>query len=527
MSLLSSNILGMYVFPFLGDNLIVSLVCSNCFYIVRQRGSILTPISLLVNINLFKWADIDNVIISSGRPDLLLYQSVVSGSDCIKHVETHPACVSRLPTRPCGVLSDSELEQFNNLIYICRGYTAINDLNNLNKILLPLRNKPRFIDIIKCVISEACCCVSIDIISAIHDIFDISWDMITSLLEDIVCDIQIFKLLHSHNVNLRAAILTAASFGRLDTLNWALEIGAPCDDVCEAACRSGQLNTLKWGHSKNLPIDHWCMYYALQLGHLTVARWLYDNKLGLVWGGRGGGSSSLNFHEMTLAGGSSSGDITTVMWLRQQGCYWSGKEFIEAARYDRVNMLEWLSNQSDISFGPTEDCCTAAAFAGSINALRWLRGSSRSIKFEEQTAVDMQESLEQALMVGETGNSPSVPPSVLSRRDEVGRRVASLLLLAAEGCVFDGKLFTRVLNLLPNSRGGGQCVTACVHMISSVLHVKLDLLFKGLWRSLFILIYLKVCIHTHTDTTHNSCCGLNTVGRTHIHVINTYMIFSN
>lgn len=82
----------------------------------------------------------------------------------------------------------------------------------------------------------------------------------------------------------------------------------------------------------------------------------------------------LNWDTETCTGPARAGKISTLVWLREEGCPWSAPVCATAAASNgRLAVLEWLREREKEECPWNEDVCEAAAGYGDLAVLQWLR----------------------------------------------------------------------------------------------------------------------------------------------------------
>jgi len=152
---------------------------------------------------------------------------------------------------------------------------------------------------------------------------------------------------------------SAALGGRLNILQWLRANGCPCDErTCSSAAEGGHLNILQWLRANGCPWDKWTCSRAAEGGHLNILQWARAN--GCSW------------DEYTCSYAALGGHLNILQWARANGCPWDEYTCSCAADGGHLNILQWLeANECDWD----ERTCSSAAGSGHLNILQWLRAN--------------------------------------------------------------------------------------------------------------------------------------------------------
>lgn len=168
------------------------------------------------------------------------------------------------------------------------------------------------------------------------------------------------------------------SYGGAKTLRWALDRGCELPSGCERAAALGDLSLLKEireAHDKEEMGEICCA--AAREGHIHVLQWAIS-------------SGGARVDEETCAAAASGGRLDVIKFLRSLSptpCPWDVRVWIAAAGCGNVKVFEWLAYKlcprplapgtAGIAAADSKEedhaVCSAAAEAGHLKALQWLR----------------------------------------------------------------------------------------------------------------------------------------------------------
>ena len=153
---------------------------------------------------------------------------------------------------------------------------------------------------------------------------------------------------------------SAAEGGRLEILVWLRENGCQWSlTTCSRAAQHGHLNILKWAiqngcpHSKRI-----CMYRAAENGRLEIIKYYHNEAL-----------IPIN-HPGLCAAAAAGGQMSTLVWLRENGYQWDAKTTQNAATIGHFEMLKWVRQNGCPWDARTFD---AAFNSGRLDIVQWLR----------------------------------------------------------------------------------------------------------------------------------------------------------
>ena len=168
------------------------------------------------------------------------------------------------------------------------------------------------------------------------------------------------------------SLLEAAERGHLHILkwhdvHWPEQLAPIGDSLCGAAARGGHLGVLEWLSGKGLlPLRRICRG-AATCGHLDVLEWALSRTPAgeFPWVG-------------VCEGAASDGQVRVLQWSVGHGVETSDLLWHFAARWDRSEVLAWLSGRRTPDPYLCRSVATIAIRAGSLEALRWLAGETGS-----------------------------------------------------------------------------------------------------------------------------------------------------
>ena len=158
---------------------------------------------------------------------------------------------------------------------------------------------------------------------------------------------------------LRDILNAAASYGRLDILEWAHQRGYShaCSKATSAcAAKQGQLRALIWLHDHGCALSSEVCINAAAGGHLNILQWARANE----W--------QWNVDTCTYA--AEGGHLHILQWARTNGCPWDRDTCSRAAACGHLNILQWArANECPWD----RDTCFRAADGGHLHILQWAR----------------------------------------------------------------------------------------------------------------------------------------------------------
>jgi hypothetical protein len=131
-------------------------------------------------------------------------------------------------------------------------------------------------------------------------------------------------------LTLSAFIVSAASYGQLETLQWLHQHGCPwCEETCAAAAYRGHFHILKWARTHGCPWNGLTCSAAAHFGDLRALQWARAN--GCPWNAE------------TFSGAARGGHMHVLTWLKQNNCPWDERTSNWAAIYGHLEVLKWLN----------------------------------------------------------------------------------------------------------------------------------------------------------------------------------------
>jgi len=188
----------------------------------------------------------------------------------------------------------------------------------------------------------------------------------TTTIENVVSSVSCVELYLQEAgtdvAQLRVILNSAASYGRLDILEWAHQRGyshAYCEDTATCAAKHGQLAALILLKDHGCPWDEYTCFHAAKGGHLNILQWARAN--GCPW-----------WDEWTSHNAAKGGHLNILQWARANGCLWNENTSAFAAEYGHLNILQWLRSNGC----PWDELtCYHAAKGGHLNILQWARAN--------------------------------------------------------------------------------------------------------------------------------------------------------
>ena len=178
-----------------------------------------------------------------------------------------------------------------------------------------------------------------------------------STIENVVSSVSCVELyLQEEGTDFKhiGVILTgAASYGRLDILEWVLQCGysyACSLDPHPYAAKYGQLAALIWLHNHGCELSSEVCDNAAKHGHLNILQWARANEC--------------QWDEDTCAYAAEGGHLNILQWARANGCPWNYQTCSDAVKGGHFNILQWA--RANGCSWDEDTCCSDAAGNGHL-----------------------------------------------------------------------------------------------------------------------------------------------------------------
>lgn len=129
----------------------------------------------------------------------------------------------------------------------------------------------------------------------------------------------------------------AAAKGHLHVLQW-LRRSANCpwdSGTSTQAAANGHLDVLQWVRTEECPWDHKTVIEAARHGHVSLLRWALSNKCP-------GSPKVLYMLTMVVRGGKHAASVDDLQFALEHGCALSREALLQAARSQRLDVLQWM-----------------------------------------------------------------------------------------------------------------------------------------------------------------------------------------
>jgi hypothetical protein len=204
---------------------------------------------------------------------------------------------------------------------------------------------------------------------------------------------------------------------------------------CQLAAERGDVATLRWAHAGGLLRDGegLLLHLAAERGHMPVVRLLVEEAR-LPMPSRP--SIASNPCERAAA----AGDLPLLQYLRAHRCPWSETAACAAAAGGHLNVLRWMDEQGGPAARAGTFIALAAAGAGQVGVLAWLRGVAPGAVWGPRAARAAAEGGHLSVLAWAAAQVPPLPVDV--QDEDLQERVAArgdlpmLDFLAARGAVF-------------------------------------------------------------------------------------------
>jgi len=144
-------------------------------------------------------------------------------------------------------------------------------------------------------------------------------------------------------------------------LDWLISAEGKCESyiehVCTPAAKYNLRSVLEWAIQHGAKLDSYCMYYAAESGHLTLVRWLHEERHVFI--------------DVTTTDWAVKADnIELMQYVMEKGAELTDNTLRLAAKYGSKNMVQWLHDEHRIPW--SSDVCTGAAENGHLSLLQYL-----------------------------------------------------------------------------------------------------------------------------------------------------------
>ena len=196
----------------------------------------------------------------------------------------------------------------------------------------------------------------------------------------------------------------AAKCGNLDIVMWMSNVSTEnFRNAMDLAAENGHLNILSWLHENRPEVV--CTFNAMdkaaEKGYLHILMWLYDNTdaihsknilekaafngqlMVVKWLEE---NISSYFREETLNLVAQKGYLDILKWFYDRDLRCTVEGFFQAAKFNHVNVIEWIYNNSSIVISSENFSADLVASNGSLDSLIWLH---ENIDFLEMTSLSM------------------------------------------------------------------------------------------------------------------------------------------
>jgi hypothetical protein len=236
------------------------------------------------------------------------------------------------------------------------------------------------------------------------------------------------------NIALERNQFAAGSHADVDTLVAAHELGMQyTSHTLLGAARAGAAYKLVWLYTmcgtQNLQTTMMIACEAAKAGSVTALGWLNSTQHGPVFG------------SCTATAAAQHNQLSTLQYLRSEGCAWNGYVLSAAARNGALGLLRWAQEHGCPwdEFGDEHaepSILAEAACGGSIELLRWLQQKLPHLECDEQVMCAAAEGGHVAMCQHLRANGCAW--SIAACQDAAAYdRVGALRWLRDNGCPFD------------------------------------------------------------------------------------------